>query len=601
MKFNLRIFLLGLVSFGVLFWLSVSSVAPKIEASLTKQAEAYSLEFGEISEDLQFEFNGRDCSISGTIYKESDREKIVNSIESIKGIRDVSDELKILKLALPQLRIEKSGDPNNLIWKIKGVISDKPNAKKLQDTIAKTLGNNNQRSLSIELKKDSRTANTLSAEKINTMLSKTLEILPEVSVVELSDNNFGLTAQTYSKERRDKIIEFARSHMGDKINEIIDRIEILEPTEDPTLSFASEDEGLLVSGLLADATLKNKILELIKQTNQQLKLRDEIKVGDNVKSAEWSSSIIRIVPALIAEVQNLELKVSSDVVEFSGTVIGEDKKNSIQTLAAQSFEGKKSSFKLVNELVVFVPPEKANLTMSLDKNGELKLAGLLPQKDLYETFMKDNDLIDPDNDEVNDEILVKQNVENAPWVNAMSKLVKPFLGSVQWGALSVHGDEVALEAEVSDPESGDVLQALVKNAFPLETYKRVIQITVAEPAGPTDEDIMALEQAATDTVIYFLSESHSLGSKDKEKLDELAELFLKVPGSSLALLGHTDPYGNADYNRKLSKKRCDSVKRYLVERGINSLLLEVEEKGETEKVVKGRTYKSGRRVEFELR
>ena len=52
--------------------------------------------------------------------------------------------------------------------------------------------------------------------------------------------------------------------MGDKINEIIDRIEILEPTEDPTLSFASEDEGLLVSGLLADATLKNKILELQK-------------------------------------------------------------------------------------------------------------------------------------------------------------------------------------------------------------------------------------------------------------------------------------------------------------------------------------------------
>ena len=235
MKFNLRIFLLGLVSFGVLFWLSVSSVAPKIEASLTKQVEAYSLEFGEICEDLQFEFNGRDCSISGTIYKQSDREKIVNSIESIKGIREVSDELKILKLALPQLRIEKSGDPNNLIWKIKGVISDKPNAKKLQDTIVKTLGNNNQRSLSIELKKDSRTANTLSAEKINTMLSKTLEILPEVSVVELSDNNFGLTAQTYSKERRDKIIEFARSHMGDKINEIIDRIEILEPTEDPNL------------------------------------------------------------------------------------------------------------------------------------------------------------------------------------------------------------------------------------------------------------------------------------------------------------------------------------------------------------------------------
>ena len=601
MKFNLRIFLLGLVSFGVLFWLSVASVAPKIEASLKKKAEVHSVKFEEICEDLKFEFNGRDCSISGTIYKQSDREKIVNSIESIKGIRNVSDELELLKLALPQLRIEKSGDPNNLIWKIKGVISDKPNAKKLQDTIVKTLGNNNQRSLSIELKKDSLTANTLSAEKINTMLSKTLEILPEVSVVELSDNNFELTAQTYSKERRDRIIEFARSHMGDKINEIIDNIEILKPTEDPNLRITSDNESLIVSGLLADTTLKNKILELIKQTNQQLNLKDEVRVGDSVKNAEWSSSVVRIVPALIAEVQNLELKVSSDVVEFSGTVLGDDKKNSIQTLAAQSFDGKKDSFKLVNELVVFVPPEKASLTMSLDQNGDLKLAGLLPQKDLYEKFITSSDLNDSENGELNDEILVKENVENAPWVNTMSNLVKPFVSSVKWGALSVHGDEVALEAEVLDPESGDVLQALVENAFPLETFKRVIQITVAEPSGPTDEDIMALEQAATDTVIYFLSESHSLGSKDKEELDKLAELFLKVPGSSLALLGHTDPYGNADYNRKLSKKRCESVKSYLVERGINSLLLEVEEKGETEKVVKGRTYKSGRRVEFELR
>ena len=112
---------------------------------------------------------------------------------------------------------------------------------------------------------------------------------------------------------------------------------------------------------------------------------------------------------------------------------------------------------------------------------------------------------------------------------------------------------------------------------------------------------MALEELVTDTVIYFSTESYSLGSKDKTKLDGLAEAFLKVPGSSLALLGHTDPYGNADYNRKLSRKRCESVRKHLIELGINTLLLEIVEKGETDKVVQGRTYESGRRVEFELR
>ena len=601
MKFNLKIFFLGLVSFGLVFWVSVSLVAPKVEASLKKEAVNQSKEFKKICENLDFKFNGRDCSISGTIFDEIHREKIVTTIKSINGIRNVTDDLEVLQLTLPELRIEKSGEPANLIWKIEGIISDGPNAENLQDVLAKTLSNNNQRSLSIELKKDSRTANTLPVEKINSLLSKTFEILPEVSAVEISENNFKLTAKTYSKERRDQVLEFARSHLGDSINGVIDAIEILEPTDAPKLSITFEnDDDLIVSGILADASLKNRIVELIKQTNQELNLKDEIKVEDNVRSAEWGSSVVRIVPALIAEVNDLKFNVSSDAVEFSGTVLGDDKKDSIQTLAKQSFDGKKSSFKLINELVVFVPPQKANLTMSLDQNGDLKLSGLLPEKKLYEQFLEMGNLI-RDNNKINEEISVKDNVEKAPWVDGMSKLIKPFVTFVQWGALSIHGDEVALEAEVSDPESGDILQALVENNFPLSNFKRVIQITVAEPAGPSDEDIMALEEAVTDTVIYFLTESYSLGSKDKAKLDKLAELFLKVPGSSLALLGHTDPYGNADYNRKLSKKRCDSVKSYLVESGINSLLLEVVEKGEVEKVVEGRTYESGRRVEFELR
>ncbi len=601
MKFNLKIFLLGLVSFGLIFWISVSMVVPKVESSLKKEAVSQSFELKNICEDLNFEFNGRDCSISGTIYDEIHREKIVATIKSINGIRNVTDDLEVLQLALPELRIEKSGEPSNLIWKIEGVISDGPNAVNLQDVLAKTLSNNNQRSLSIELKKDSRTANTLPVEKINLLLSKTLEILPEVSAVEISENNFKLTAKTYSKERRDQVLEFARSHLGDAIDGIVDAIEILEPTDEPRLSITSEnDDDLIVSGLLADASLKNRIVELIKQTNQELNLKDDIKVKDNVRSAGWGSSVVRIVPALIAEVNDLKLNVSSDAVEFSGTVLGDDKKDSIQTLANQSFDGKEGSFKLINELVVFVPPQKANLTMSLDQNGDLKLSGLLPEKKLHDQFLEGGNLIGDDK-KINENILVEDNVDEAPWVDGMSKLIKPFVTSVQWGALSIHGDEVALEAEVSDPESGDILQALVENTFPLNDFKRVIQITVAEPVGPTDEDIMALEEAVTDTVIYFLTESYSLGSKDKAKLDKLAELFMKVPGSSLALLGHTDPYGNADYNRKLSKKRCDSVKSYLVESGINSLLLEVVEKGETEKVVEGRTYESGRRVEFELR
>ena len=123
-------------------------------------------------------------------------------------------------------------------------------------------------------------------------------------------------------------------------------------------------------------------------------------------------------------------------------------------------------------------------------------------KEIYDQFIKVAGSSFKEENEINEKIEVKDNVEGAPWIGDMSRLVSPFLSSVQWGALSVHGDEVALEAEVSSPESGDVLQAIVEKSFPLDTYKRVIQITVAEPTAPSDEDIMALEELVTDTVKF---------------------------------------------------------------------------------------------------
>ena len=142
---------------------------------------------------------------------------------------------------------------------------------------------------------------------------------------------------------------------------------------------------------------------------------------------------------------------------------------------------------------------------------------------------------------------------------------------------------------------------MVEKAFPVPDYKRIIQVNIAEPAGPTDEQIRDLENAMMDTVIYFDTESSKIKSKGTKKIESLVEAFLKVPGSSIALLGHADSYGNADYNRKLGRKRCESVRDSLVGLGVNDLLIEIEVKGESEKVVNGRKYESGRRVEFELR
>jgi outer membrane protein OmpA-like peptidoglycan-associated protein len=56
----------------------------------------------------------------------------------------------------------------------------------------------------------------------------------------------------------------------------------------------------------------------------------------------------------------------------------------------------------------------------------------------------------------------------------------------------------------------------------------------------------------------------------KEKLAKVSGILLAYPTLTLAVEGHTDSIGSDDYNMKLSQKRADSVRDYLVANGINA-------------------------------
>jgi len=51
-------------------------------------------------------------------------------------------------------------------------------------------------------------------------------------------------------------------------------------------------------------------------------------------------------------------------------------------------------------------------------------------------------------------------------------------------------------------------------------------------------------------------------------LNELADTLIKAQNWTLEIHGHTDDRGSDDFNIKLSKKRADSVKNYLVMKGV---------------------------------
>ncbi|NCG26705.1 MAG: OmpA family protein [Verrucomicrobiales bacterium] len=593
----LKTCLIGLAFYAVLLWVSVGLLKPRIELQLNEKLISELDEIGDICEGFSFELSGRDCSITGGVYTGPDRDRIISSIRSIVGIRKIDDGLTIIPLKNPSISLTRIGGNS---WKLDGRILVGDAAAQLTQAFVRSIGEGVD--LQTDFQEESNIADLPPLKKVESLFVGFCKFIPNASGLGLSERRLTLIGKSFSEARRDQALDFARSQMSDHGYDIIDEIIILPPTDDPSFQISDSSDGILVSGLLKEFSFKDRIFNLIRQTDEQKTIKDELHTGDHVRNAEWGPSLLRVIPALVAEVDKLKVNLSSESIVISGIVDGDEKKRSLEQLTEQSFEGKKGSFKIVNELVVFVPPEKASLTMSWDEDGSFNLKGLLSQRDLYAQFLSaTSDELKDKNKELKDKIELKENVEKAPWVNRMATLVGPFMAAVQWGALSVRGDEVALEAEVIDSGSGDILKAMVEKAFPVPDYKRIIQINVVEPAGPTDEEIMTLENTMMDTVIYFDTESSKIKAKETKKIEPLVEAFLKVPGSSIALLGHADSYGNANYNRKLGRKRCESVRNSLVGLGVNRLLIEIEVKGESEKVVNGRKYESGRRVEFELR
>lgn len=88
----------------------------------------------------------------------------------------------------------------------------------------------------------------------------------------------------------------------------------------------------------------------------------------------------------------------------------------------------------------------------------------------------------------------------------------------------------------------------------------------------------------TDDNTLFPINSPDLGSKDKTKLDAVAEFVKKLDVNyHIGIHGHTDGMGSDDYNYELAKARAEVVKNYLHEqKGIPLLRMSVISHGATD-------------------
>jgi outer membrane protein OmpA-like peptidoglycan-associated protein len=121
--------------------------------------------------------------------------------------------------------------------------------------------------------------------------------------------------------------------------------------------------------------------------------------------------------------------------------------------------------------------------------------------------------------------------------------------------------------------------------------------------GATETDLEVRVELPADVLFDF--DKADIRSDAASALAQLATLIRAYPSGSATLEGHTDSKGNDAYNQRLSERRAESVKRWLVEReGIEAGRLTPKGWGET-KPVAGNDDDAGRqknrRVEVVIR
>ncbi len=171
----------------------------------------------------------------------------------------------------------------------------------------------------------------------------------------------------------------------------------------------------------------------------------------------------------------------------------------------------------------------------------------------------------------------------------------------QWSRAKAEITDLATGEKVSD--SGSIGNTLLNlgGVFRFGAPAPVVAEAAPEPApvaaapepapepAPAPEPVKCTPKMDTITVgaeKLFGFDKANLKDEGKAALEDAAAKIKANPEITVVVVtGHTDRIGSDAYNQKLSERRANQVKDYLIAQGVNGSLIEAVGKGESEPVV----------------
>lgn len=160
------------------------------------------------------------------------------------------------------------------------------------------------------------------------------------------------------------------------------------------------------------------------------------------------------------------------------------------------------------------------------------------------------------------------------------------------------GGNAALGAAIGAAVGGGT-GALIGNK--MDKQKR--EIDEALPGAAVERVGEGIHLTLNENAVRFDLNKASLTAQAKTNLDKLVPVFNSYADTNIEIFGYTDNTGKADYNLTLSQKRAESVKAYLITKGLATSRFKTSGYGIADPIASNETKEGqsqNRRVEFAI-
>ena len=255
------------------------------------------------------------------------------------------------------------------------------------------------------------------------------------------------------------------------------------------------------------------------------------------------------------------------------------------------------------------------------ENGQLTLSGAMGSEDAkLAAVARAQELAKGLKLRVNEKLEVLEDSDTAAWEAAVPALLTQVAALYQPQAtVSLSGQTVTVKGAVATGEAKTKLvheiASLLGSSIHVQDQVTIASTIPSSPptaqptqTTPSAHASRAQVQAGLDEVlrgehIAFESNSAVLTPKGRAVIDKVIPALKRSPDAVVEIGGHTDSYGDPDYNLQLSRTRAESVRQYLADHGVTNRLTAVGY-GASRPLSQDRTRaasKKNRRIEFRVK